>query len=325
MKRNYIAFLLLLWMISVIYSCKKNFPQDIDAFNLDMNFTIDYYAPVLGRNTLYASNFNHASSSLPLSFRISAVRTFEGKPAPELLKLFPVSAWKERYTGEESTLAEIQAKRDTVLKPLWEIGQHSGSFTMWQAANSSILKVYPDSCYFFDVEVSSSGGRRYFRDLKLVPHLEQPFSSDIIGMSLLGEETKTYLTRGKVQVWFNKVGDGSTITFKMLNPDLTAIPLNKFASTDWDLLVHGFNRRFAADFSSVTYDVAYPIPLVGSIDTKYVRAGSGNALVKFTYDLIGLNGYREPYGMQIPFRIYEKGDWEVIIYFSQEAPLFTND
>lgn len=325
MKRDYITFLLVFLMTMFIYSCKKNFPRDLTAFSLDMNYTTEYYAPILGQSTLYERNFNHGNSSLPLSFRIASVRTFEGKPAPELLKLFPVSTWKERYTGEEKTLAEIQAKRDTLLRPLWEIGEHSGSFTMWEAANSTILKVFPDSCYFFDVEVSSTGGRRYFRDLKLVPRLEQAYSGGLSFTNFLGAETRTYLFPHTVFVWFNKVGNGSSLTFKMLNPDLTAIPINNFANTNWDELVHGFNKRFSSDFSSVTYDVAYPIPLVKTVETKYKIPGTGNAFAKFSFDRIGEGGFKRTHNLEIPFQIYEKGDWEIIVYFSKEAPLFTND
>ncbi|NGM62161.1 DUF5007 domain-containing protein [Sphingobacterium sp. SGG-5] len=323
MKR--ILYLLLVCIsVALAYSCKKNFPQDLNAFSLDMNFTQKEYQPTLGRSTVYQGNFNSGESSLPLSFRISAVRTFDGKPAPELLKLFPVSIWTGRYTGEEKSLEEIRAKRDTVMRPLWEIGEHSGTLTMWETANSNILKVFPDSGYVFDVEVQSSGGRRYFRDLKLKPQIEEPYSLNglIISGGMLGEETRTPL-EGRINVWFNRVGDGSSITFKVLRPDLTPIPLNKFNTTDWENMLHGFNMRFAPDYSSVTYDVEYPIPLVSTIPTKYTA--NGNAYALFTFDRISYGGIRSDYGIGFPFSIYQRGDWEVIFYFYDEAPLFEND
>ncbi len=323
MKKRTIYLLFVCISIAMAYSCKKLLPQDLDAFSLDMNFTQQEYSPVLGRNTVYQGNFNSGESSLPLSFRISSVRTFDGKEAPELLKLFPVSIWTGRYTGEEKSLEEIRAKRDTVMRPLWEIGEHSGNFTMWETANSSILKVFPDSGYVFDVEVESSGGRRYFRNLKLKPFLEQPYALNgfMTFGGILGAETRTPL-RG-INVWFNRVGDGSSITFKMLDPDLTPIPLNKFNTTDWANLVHGFNGRFASDFSSVTYDVEYPIPLVPTVATKYTL--DGDAFVLFSFDRIGYGGLRLNYAIGIPFNIYQRGAWEVVIYFNDEAPLFEND
>jgi len=325
MRREYrvlgIGFLVLASLL-VIISCRKNFPEDRDSFSLDMGFTAKEYSPVLGRNTVYNQNFNSGNSSLPLSFRITAIRDFEGKPAPELLKTFPVTIWKERYTGKEQSLAEIRAKRDTVMRPLWEIGEHNGSFTMWQAARSHIVKAFPDSGYVFDVEVSSSGGRRYFKNLKLRPLPEESFSRSIIFHNLLGDSTRTKIVSG-INLWFNKVGNGNTLTFKMLDPQLRPISLAKFNTTKWDDLVHGFNKRFAKDSSSVTYDVAYPIPLVNSVASKYTN--KGEASVNFTFQRIGYGGFRLDYLFGFSFKIYEPGDWEVIAYFSNEAPLFTND
>jgi len=325
MRREYNAFVLfglLLTSLSFTISCKRNFPEEREAFSLDMDFTSKAYFPVLGRNTVYNQNFNNGNSSLPLSYRITEVRDYEGKPALELLKLFPVTRWVERYTGMEQSLAEIRAKRDTVMSPLWEIGEHNGSFTMWEAARSHIVKAFPDSGYVFDVEVSSSGGRRYFKNLKLRPLPEQSSSLSPIKYNLLGDSTRTQMSSG-INVWFNKVGNGSTLTFKMLDPKLNPISLGKFNTTKWDDLVHGFNKRFSKDSSSITYDVAYPIPLVKSVVSKYTE--KGEASVPFTFERLSFGGYRLNYMLGLLFTIYEPGDWEVIIYFSEEAPLFTND
>lgn len=309
-------------ILGLSYSCKDNFPNDYSAFSLDMNFTQKVYSPVLGRNTVFEGNFNSGESTKPLTFRISAVRTFEGKAAPELLKPFPVTIWKERYTGKEKSLEEIRSKRDTVHRTLWEIGQHSGTFTMWEAARSNILKALPDSGYYFDVEVSSSGGRRYFTDLILRPEKEEPYTSESLHIdNILGDSTRLPLFN--VAVWFNKTGEGSSLSFKMLNPDLSPISLNNFATTDWNNLVHGFNKTFTEDSTRVTYDVEYPIPLVPSIPTKYTNGSQ--AQVEFSYDRIGADGTRSEQKLSFPFSIYERGDWEVTIYFVEEAPLFKND
>lgn len=325
MNRKHIYLLAVGITLLFSYSCKDNFPKDLLAFSLDMNFTTTEYTPIVGRSTVYNGNFNHGESSLPLSFRISSVRTFDGKEAPELLKLFPVSIWKSIYTGEEKSLEEIKQKRDTVMRPLWEIGEHSGNFTMWEASRSNILKVFPDSGYFFDVEVSSSGGRRYFKDLKLVPQMEEPVEFQSPSrLLILGDSTRTYMGQNDVDIWFNKVGEGSSISFKFLDPDLNFIPVTAFNTTKWDELLHGFNRKFSMDNSSVSYDVEYPIPLVPQIKTKYINS-TGEALVEFSYERLTYGGNRQLNVLTFPFRIYEKGDWEVIVYFNKEAPLFSND
>ncbi|KGE15674.1 DUF5007 domain-containing protein [Sphingobacterium deserti] len=324
MKNKYLRLISAITVLLMAYGCKNNFPQDLNAFSLDMNFTRVAYDPVLGRTSVFAENFNNGNSSLPLTFRISSVRAFDGRPAPELLKLFPVSIWTGRYTGEENSTEEIRAKRDTSMRPLWEIGEHSGMFTMWGTANSSILKVFPDSGYYFDVEVSSTGGRRYFRDLRLVPQLEQPYETGVSNSFILGDSTRTILFDENIDVWFNRVGEGNTLSFKMFDPDLNPISLNHFGNTKWDELLHGFNKRFASDSSVVTYDVEYPIPLSSTVTTKYTNQ-SGFAFVQFAFERIGLGGFRSEHFVEFPFKIHQQGDWEVIIYFNKEAPLFSND
>lgn len=326
MKRTHYSYSLRLFIlialgILIAIGCKRNFPEDLSAFSLDMDFRIKEYRPILGRNTSYVQNFNEGNSSKPLTFRISSIRDVDGKIAYEFLKPFPVLSWKENYTGEEKSLAEINAKRDTLMRPLWEIGKHNGGFTMWEAARSNVVKSFPDSGYYFDVEVSSSGGRRYFKDLRLIPYPEDPYSIGHLGINLLGDSTRTVL-RG-FKIWCNKVGEGNSITFKALDPQLKPISWAKFNKTDWEGLLHGFNRRFTKDSSAVTYDVAYPIPLVETIRTKYVIGSLARST--FSYDRLVFGGLRVRSDLLLLYQIYEPGDWEIIIYFSDEAPLFTND
>lgn len=327
MNQKYIQ-LMFLAVVLLLSGCKKNFPSDLDAFSLDMNFTQTEFKPILGQTTQFQDIFNAGESTLPLSFRISAVRTFEGKEAPELLKLFPVSIWKQPYTGTEKSLAEIQAKRDTVMRPLWEIAQHSGNLTMHGTSNSTVLKSYPDSGYYFDVEVSSNGGSRFFKNMLLTPLKEQPYAPFVesgilrptITMNLLGDSTRTPV---QPQIWFYKKGEGSSLSFKFLGPDLQPIKLSRFNNTDWDRLVHGFNKTFDKDSTSVRYDVAYPIPLVPTLATEWTSGG--RASTSFTFTRIAFGGIREFSGVRFDFNIYEKGDWEIIFFFPDEAPLFDND
>lgn len=327
MNKIYIQLTLLAVLGFLLSGCKKNFPSDLDAFSLDMNFTETEFKPVLGRTTQYQDIFNAGESTLPLTFRISSVRTFEGKEAPELLKLFPVSIWKQPYTGNETSLAEIQAKRDTVMRPLWEIGEHAGNLTMHSASNSVVLKSFPDSGYYFDVEVSSNGGRRFFKNMHLSPLKEQPYAPYVengalfpFATNVLGDSTRTLITP---MVWFYKKGEGSSLSFKFLGPDLAPIKLSKFNETNWDKLVHGFNKTFSPDSTSVRYDVAYPVPLVPTLETSWATGGS--ATTNFVYSRIAFGGGREFGLVRFNFNIYEKGDWEIIFFFQDEKPLFDND
>lgn len=308
-----------------LQSCVKDFlPSEKDAFSLDMSFTENEFRPILGRN-YNGIFFNDDQSSRPLTFRIVNLRAFDGSEAPELLKPFPVKVWKKPYTGLETSLAEIEAKREIVNRPLWEIGIHSGSFTMWDVASSDFVRTEPDSCYVFDVEVSNSGGKRYFKDFKLKPQKETPAIAYFgLTTNVVGDSTRQEMY--DPEFWVNRTGDGSSITFKFLDPALKPIKLSKFNAMtveDWKYLIHGFDPKFAADSSSVTYDVAYPIPLVSTLTTRYNKDNIASS--KFKYDRIAFGANRVSSIIDLNYTIYQKGDWEIIVYFPTEAPLFDND
>lgn len=324
-KKLFIGLALLALSLPALHSCKKYWPTENDAFNLDMNFSVTEFKPILGRNTYYTNVFNDNQSTLPLTFRVLNLRSFDGDPVPELLKLFPVRIWTKPYTGLEKSLDEIYAKTDTIMRPIWEIGKHSGAFTMWDVAGSDLIKTEPDSCYLFDVEVSNNGGRRYFRNLKLKPQVEM--ASEIstgFSVNILGDSTRQNIN--DIKYWVNRKGDGNSITFKFLDPKLKPIKLSKFNdmdTEDWKKIIHGFNMRFAADSSSVTYDVAYPIPLVPTLNTDYNQGTLASS--NFAYSRTAFGGSRESSILSLKYRIFQQGDWEIVVYFPTEAPLFKND
>lgn len=241
-------FVLLLGVAATIGACKKNLPDARLSLGSDSQFTTTLYQPVLGRSTLFSDNFSVASSSQPLTFKIVNMRRFSGDAAPELNENFPVQVWKQPYLGDEKSLAEIEAKRTTENHPLFEIREHSGQFLMWAQAKSDFVKAAPDSGYVFDVEMSNSGGRRYFRNFKLQPFRERAYepsdldpvtgqaSSRVINPSVFsnikGERTGRYLNASEVQVLFNKKNStGNSLTFKFVDTLFNAIDPNKFAAT----------------------------------------------------------------------------------------------
>lgn len=311
--------------LPVFEGCKKYWPTENDAFNLDMNFSVTEFKPILGRNTYFSNVFANDQSTLPLTFKIVNLRSFDGDQVPELLKLFPVRIWTKPYTGLEKSREEILAKTDTIMRPIWEIGKHSGAFTMWNVAGSDLIKTEPDSCYVFDVEVSNNGGRRYFRNLKLKPQVEIPAeaSAGLMG-NVIGDSTRQALFDSRY--WINRKGDGNSITFKFLDPKLKAIKLSRFnemKTEDWQKLVHGFNMKFAPDSTSVTFDVIYPIPLVPTVNTPYNSGDYATSL--FKYSRIAFGGQRQYSFLGINYNILQEGDWEIVVYFPTEAPLFAND
>lgn len=318
-------------------ACKKLLPTDRDTFNLEARFTQTLYKPVLGRTTLMTNNFDAQSSTLPLTFRIINPRNSDGLIAPELIKPFDVLVWKKSYTGLEKSLAEIEAKRAIEKHPLFEIREHSGEFILWAAANQSTLKSLPDSGYTFDVEVTNNGGRRYFNNMQLQPYKERPSEPNSIDpltgadlnnpirpnfMFMTGERTSTILSPNDVNVYFNRKGDGNSLTFRFLDTLQRPIDPNKFNLTKWDKLVHGFNVEKTSTY--VKYDVAYPIPLV-AIQTAYTTGDGKQAQVTFGYDRLGFGGIKEVGALSLNFNIYQQGAWEIIFWFNRDNPKFANE
>ncbi|WP_421940408.1 DUF5007 domain-containing protein [Pedobacter sp.] len=339
-NKKYLSLIgLLFFSIVLITACKKNIPDERLSLGSDSQFTIKVYQPTLGRNTLFSDNFYVGSSSVPLDFKIVNMRRFTGEPAPELTEYFPVQVWKTAYDGTEKSLAEIEAKRKIENHQLFEIREHSGQFLMWSRANSNFVKAQADSGYVFDVEVSNSGGRKYFKDMKLRPFKERPYEpsnlNPLTGQAIntgvfpsymeniRGEKTGRYLSPFDIEVQFKKNNaPGNSISFKFLDTLQQVIDPNKFAVTDWPNLVHGFNMVKNSD--SVKFDVAYPIPLA-AYPTKYTISTGQQARSMFRYDRQGFGNIRESAMLGMNFNIFEPGNWTIIFWFKTERPKFTND
>ena len=321
----------------VLYSCKKNLPDERLSIANDSQYTQYVYQPVLGRNTLFANNFQYGNSSRPLDFKIVNMRTFNGEPAPELTNNYPVTVWKTAYDGTEKSIAEIEAKRTTENHPLFEVRPHSGEFMMWAAANSNMIKAQPDSGYVFDVEMSNSGGRKYFQNFRLRPLRERPYepsnldpvtgqgtsvSVNPTSLNITGLRGQPLNTRDDVQVLFKKAGNGNSITFKFVDTLSNPIDPNKFATTDWANLVHGFNM--VKDATKVKYEVAYPIPC-SAYPTKYTTLSGDQARVVFRFNRQAFGNVLQQCFLAFNFNIYQKGDWEITFWFKRDKPKFDND
>ncbi len=319
-------------------SCNKLLPKSREALGDDAVFTQTLYQPVLGRSTLYNTFSVGNSTTQPLTFSIVNPRRRDGEPAPELTDVFPVTVWKTEYTGTETSLAQIEAERDTEMHNLFEIRPHSGQFVMWPEASSTFVKCLPDSGYVFDVEMSNSGGRKYFRNFQLIPYRESPYDPSnldpVTGQSttpnvyptvvsnIFGVSTDEQLISQDVAVFFYKTGEGNSLTFKFLDTLQNNIDPHKFDLTDWSNLVHGFNMQMNED--SVTYQVAYPIPLTNLV-TRYTTSSGNQAQVIFQWARQGYGNERVLAQLGLDFNIYQKGDWQIIFWFKKDNPRFEND
>ena len=341
----------------LLSSCKKIFdlPEDKPFLSPDANYTsAPVLRPILGRNSLF-SYFKSDNSNFPIKFEIIDFTNLDRTSSDKLGLRRNVYVWKQAYTGNEKSIEEIDSKRVIEERPLFEVNS-AGEFIMWSSAtDEDFRKPAPDTAYRFNVKISNGGGERILGPLFLAPLATRPYEpsyhlneitavprkeangkvkrllpytlSNMIGASsgeLLVREKDPGTAAVKQDVWvyFNRTGDGNTLTIKFFDKDSVAINPLKFNSTKWDKLVHGFNPVISP--TSVKYEVAYPIPLT-NLPTQYTTADGSQALLAFSYNRIGFNGTREVGSMTLPFNIYQPGDWEIIFYFHNENPKFEDE
>lgn len=338
-----IKYLGLLCVIALLGSCDKFLPEDRDTLEKDALFSKTLYEPVLGRHEMIDDNFNHAASSLPIEFKLLNIRTYEGELANELMDIHPVKVWKKPYLGTEKSIEEIEAKRNIEYRPLFEIGKYNGRIEIWPNASSNFVRTQPDSCYLFDVEISSTGGRKYFRGLQLRPKKERPYEpsnqNQITGQintpyvrgvlsNVKGNTTGRFLTTSDMTVYFHKLEGnpygGKTLTFKFADSLMRPINPNEFdmSEEEWKNVIHGFNMQKTDEY--VRYDVAYPIPLINYV-TPYTNESGQRARARFIYKRLGFGQILETAYVGIDFGIYEEGDWEIYFVFPDESPRFNNE
>ena len=359
---------LILLTAAVAFSgCRKIFdvPEEKDYLSTKIAFTTKSFTPRLGRLNLQTGIFNADNSSFPMKFELINLHFGDGRDASDILTQKETLVWTSEYTGKETSLAEIEAKRKLETHPVVEV-RSSGDLIMWPTASSEFIKPadtisFPQDIRYFDVRVTNSGGSRVLKDLSILPQVEVPYepSEDINRITgkpntttpggkvlkhnypgsisnIYGESTNSLIEKGGtdpvqglIYLYIRKVpgGSGNTLRFKFLDKDSAAINPVKFNLTRWSELVHGFNMKMTPEY--VQYDVAYPIPLVQGIPTKYTNGGvtgSGNeARVEFSYSRKGFGGLQIIATIGQSFRIYEKGDWEIVYHFKTVNPKFTND
>ncbi|MCF6405638.1 DUF5007 domain-containing protein [Chitinophaga filiformis] len=341
---------ILLSLSLLLFACRKWAADDLDYLSKRAVYNQRVFSPILGRTTLYSQIFNTDNSTTPINFRILNVRyKKDGKPTNDFEQQVQTLVWKATYTGEEKSLAEIEAKRGIETHSVFEVRQQSGDFVLWAEANSTPMRQQPDSGYLFDVEASNSGGTNMYKDLSLMPFREQPYApyeyDAITGMhranypnpndssvfeliynhpgvyNMIDDGTNLQLKGDSVRVFFHRKGDGNSLSFKFMDKDSLPINPEKFNLTPWDSLLHGFNKQMTA--TEVTYQVAYPVPVM-RFKTRYTNGDGSQAYVKFSFSRLGFGNIREIGVLDLNFNIYQKGDWEIIFYF-RNNPRFRDE
>lgn len=340
----------ILSIILLCFACRKWAADDLDYLSSRAVYNQRVFSPILGRTTLYSQIFNTDNSTTPINFRILNVRyKKDGKPANDFDQQVEVLVWNQSYTGEEKSLAEIEAKRSVERHSVFEVNPKSGDFILWAEAKNTAMRQQPDSGYVFDVEASNTGGTNIYKDLSLMPLREQPYSpyeydaitgahlaqypnpndSSVFELiynhpgvyNMVDDGTNLYLKSDSVRVFFNRKGDGNSLTFKFMDKDSLPMDPQNFNLTPWDSLLHGFNKQMTE--TEVSYQVAYPIPAM-RFRTRYTNGDGSQAYVKFSFSRVGFGNVREIGILDLNFSIYQRGDWEIIFYF-RNNPRFRDE
>lgn len=320
----------------------KYLPEEKDAFDRDVNFTRTSFDPVMGHTVYYTDICNTGNSTLPLTFTITDIKHNDGTPAPELEEYYPVRVWKKPYLGTEKTIEEINAKRGTEYRRLFDVIKHSGEIVMWGEANSGILRCQPDSGYVFNMEIANSGGFKTIKRMRLMPKREVDFEPSIYdsetglpiaefvspSTSLMTYENKnnssiSYIIKPEdIHIYFREnkdAGEGTSLSISFYDSSWAVIDPRRFNETSWDNL---FQAGFLKDINEnkVVYDMAYPLPLFTG-KTNYTDDKGEKARIRFTTSYMSKYGTRRRGYFVFEFAIYKEAHWDMFIHFSKGMPM----
>ncbi|WP_214227362.1 DUF5007 domain-containing protein [Pedobacter sp. B4-66] len=353
--------LLLLTALILVSGCRKllDLPEEKDYLSGKLNYSNKVFEPVLGRTTVMGT-LNADNSTLPMQFEIVNARYGDGRPYDDMFKVHKTWVWTSAYTGKETSLEQINAKRKLEDHPMFEI-RSSGQFIMWQSSTDELIDPRPadssnrvQDMRLFDLKVKNSGGEVLLRDFQIRPWRERSYepSTDInpytgavardpkdpnnpnkrdyiladIG-NIIGTSSDLPLISNADQkdvvVYIRPFtgGNGHSLRFKFLDKDEQVIDPAKFNETKWEQLVHGFNMQQTTTY--VQYDVAYPIPLV-NISTPYAPNGS-QASSYIKYSRRGFGGIKTTAYLGLTYNIFKAGDWEIVFHFRRENPKFQDE
>ena len=347
-------------LITLLSSCEKvfNLPKEKEFISPHLNYNNRVYEPILGR-TQMMTNLNSDNSTLPLNFEVVNARFGDGRWVTDLFQVATTWEWTALYTGLETSLAEIEAKRKQVSHPLFEI-RKSGQFIFWGSSTNKLITPrasdssnLPQDIRYFDLKVSNTGGTVLLKDFQVKPWRERPYepSNDMNYYSgeiapdpkyphnpslrdylrpylnnVIGKSSNNNLVsnndRKDVVIYIRPFlgGNGHNLRIKVLDKDSLPIDPASFNETKWDKMIHGFNMVKNKEY--VQFDVAYPIPL-NEIVTPF--SNGSRAFTKLEYSRLGYGGTRTFSSFGTDFAIYRAGDWEIVFHFLRENPKFENE
>ncbi|WP_214073647.1 DUF5007 domain-containing protein [Mucilaginibacter sp. dw_454] len=181
---KYRAFVLLTAVVAFSGGCRKifNLPTEKDYLSAQADYTTKQFSPVLGRTTLELNIFNPVGSTFPMTFTVKNPRFGDGRDASDMLAVQPTLVWTQEYTGKETSLAQIEAKRHLENHPMLET-RGNGDLVFWYTADTTKIKpantdtvVYPQQERLFDIKITNTGGSRTITNLAYIPQRDIPYT-----------------------------------------------------------------------------------------------------------------------------------------------------
>ncbi|TCD10712.1 DUF5007 domain-containing protein [Pedobacter frigidisoli] len=357
-------FVFILFALALFSGCKKlyDLPEEKDYLSNNVNFDNKVLEPIIGRNNLIGG-FNGDNSTQPITFEIINARFGDGKPVTDIFQKVPTYVWTAPYTGFETSLAEIEAKRKIEEHQLFEM-RSSGQFILWASSTNQLIKPRPidstnfsQDTRFFDVKVKNTGGERLIKDFQIRPWRERPYEpADDVNLytggpapdpnNPLDKRFKNYIRpymgnvigvasnidlndKGKNQkennlvVYIRPFSGGNGHTLRIKALNKDSVEINPAFFNETVWDKMIHGFNMQKTDKYVQYDVAYPIPLV-EVPTFYAKGGS-RAKAELSYSRGAFGGGRTVANFGVDFAIYKAGDWEIVFHFRKENPKFASE
>ncbi len=265
---RYKTFVLLASVIA-FSGCRKifNLPDEKNYLSGQADYTAKEFRPILGRTTVLNGGniFNAANSSFPMTFEIKNPRKGDGNSAEYLLTVQPTLVWTSEYTGKETSLAQIEAKRKLENHRLLE-ARGNGDFVLWYTATPALVRpadsvVFPQDQNYFDVKISNSGGTRTIKNLVIIPQRDQPYLPNDDYNKVTGMPNKTLPGGGQLVRNFATVQNIRNATNNLVmdgrnnTSGIVYLYIRKFTDPTGDAAAIGHRLRFKfLDKDSVAID-----------------------------------------------------------------------
>ncbi|MBO9153676.1 DUF5007 domain-containing protein [Chitinophaga sp. GCM10012297] len=288
----------------VLYGCRKVELQD--GYIAD---TIRYKDKIItletGRDIMKGDLILDRTTG-PVTVELVDIHTKDGKPAPEMLQEVDAVEWKEEFTGQEKSLEELEAKKQIVKRPVFEINKSDGRLIFRKESYDMEAGVY-----MIDVKVTNGAGSRILKDaveVNVVKGKDFEYRNDyawIVCADYDWDNCAPYFDSVNITIEsFKYMGPGSMMTWKFKDPNGNLMDPSKFpeGSKQKGKRLEDFVFAYRKFSDRLEYDCAFPF-------------NAGSSPREFEWWVPGSSfGRNDRYDMfsAVFFQIFRPGKWEIV-------------